>query len=650
QRLAELARDNGASLFMVLQAALAALLTRLGAGHDIPIGSPIAGRTDDAMEDLVGCFMNTLVLRTDTTGDPTFTQLLDRARETALKAYEHQDLPFERLVEVLDPTRSMGRNPLFQVMLALQNNTQPALALPGLTVAEQPVGGDSAKFDLSLAVAERHHGNDSSPGGLVGTLEYNADVFEPATAAALAGRLVRLLGQVAAEPDTPLARLEVLTEDERRQVLTAWNDTAADDPGTTVVAAFEAQAARTPDAVAVVTESTALTYAELDARTNRLARHLVGLGVAPDRPVALSLPRTAEMVVAQLAVLKSGAAYLPVDPALPADRVRLMLDDAAPVLLLTELAIAAGLPRTEVPTVALDDPEVDAALAALDDRPLADAERAAPLHGSRLAYLLFTSGSTGRPKGVMVEHRSLMNLLRSTRERFPLEAHDRLLAVTTWSFDISGLEVYLPLLSGAGLVVGAEGIALDPAALAASLDRDGITIMQATPALWQELVLHRPESVRGLRVLIGGEAVPPALADALAAGAAEVTNLYGPTETTIWSTAAALTGDGVVTLGRPIRNTRAYVLDDALRPVPPGVAGELYLAGAGLARGYLDRPGLTATRFLACPYEPGERMYRTGDLARWTPDGHLAYLGRADTQIKIRGFRVEPGEIEAALT
>ncbi|MFF4379835.1 amino acid adenylation domain-containing protein [Kitasatospora sp. NPDC001547] len=664
RRLAELARDNGASLFMVLQAALAALLTRLGAGHDIPIGSPIAGRTDDATEDLVGCFMNTLVLRTDTSANPTFTQLLDRARETALKAYEHQDIPFERLVEVLDPARSMGRNPLFQVMLALQNNDQPTLSLPGLTVTEEPVGGDSAKFDLSLAVAERRHEDDSAD-GLVGTLEYNADVFEPATAEALAARLVRLLDQVAHDPGLPLGRLDVLTAQERRQVLTDWNDTATedaaddgtahngtatDDPGTTVVTAFEAQAARTPDAVAVVTDSTALTYAELDARANRLARHLVGLGVAPDRPVALSLPRTAEMVVAQLAVLKSGAGYLPVDPALPADRIRLMLDDAAPVLLLTELAIAARLPRTDVPTVALDDPEVDAALAALDDRPLTDPDRAAPLHGSRLAYLLFTSGSTGRPKGVMVEHRSLMNLLRSVRERFPLEAHDRLLAVTTWSFDIAGLEVYLPLLSGAGLVVGAEGVALDPAALAGSLERDGITIMQATPALWHELVLHRPESVRGLRVLIGGEAVPPALADALAARAEEVTNLYGPTETTIWSTAAGLAGDGVVTLGRPIRNTRAYVLDDGLRPVPPGVTGELYLAGAGLARGYTGRPGLTATRFLACPFASGERMYRTGDLVRWTTDGQLVYLGRADTQVKIRGFRVEPGEIEAVLT
>ncbi|MFE4395327.1 non-ribosomal peptide synthetase [Streptomyces sp. CB02056] len=669
-RLAHLARDNGASLFMVLQAALAALLTRLGAGHDIPIGSPIAGRTDDATEDLVGCFMNTLVLRTDTTGDPAFTQLLDRARETALKAYEHQDIPFERLVEVLDPARSMGRNPLFQVMLALQNNTQPSLDLPGLTATEQPVGADGAKFDLSLAVTERRRQDDSasgSPGdsaddstgdsaaGLVGTLEYNADVFEPATAEALAARLVRLLDQVARDPRTPLSRLDVLTPEEHRQVLTEWNDTAADDASpagtaTTVVALFEAQAARTPEAVAVLTDTTALTYAELDARANRLARHLVDRGVVPDRPVALSLPRTAEMVVAQLAVLKSGAAYLPVDPALPADRVRLMLDDAAPVLLLTELAIAARLPRTGVPTVVLDDPEVDAALAALDGRPLTDAERAAPLHGSRLAYLLFTSGSTGRPKGVMVEHRSLLNLLVSTRERFPLEAHDRLLAVTTWSFDISGLEVYLPLLSGAGLVVGAEGVALDPAALAASLERDGITIMQATPALWQELVLHRPESVRGLRVLIGGEAVPPALADALAARADTVTNLYGPTETTIWSTAAGLAGDGVVTLGRPIRNTRAYVLDDGLRPVPPGVAGELYLVGAGLARGYAGRPGLTATRFLACPFAPGERMYRTGDLVRWTPDGRLLYLGRADTQVKIRGFRVEPGEIEAVLT
>ncbi|MEU7134378.1 amino acid adenylation domain-containing protein [Streptomyces sp. NPDC046261] len=653
--LAGFARSAGASLFMVLQAGLAALLSRLGAGEDVPIGSPIAGRTDDALDELVGCFMNTLVLRTDVSGDPTFRTLLSRTRETALAAFENQDVPFERLVEVLDPERSMGRNPLFQVMLVLQNNAEAALDLPGLRAAAHPVATDTAKFDLSLTVGE-HLSEDGDPAGIGGVLEYSADVFDASTARSLAARLARLLEQAAQDPDVPLGQLDVLHPSERRRILREWNDTARPAPDVaTVPQALRRRVARTPDAVAVVAGGAggageaALTYAELDARANRLARHLIALGAGPERLVALALPRSADMVVAMLAVLASGAAYLPVDPAHPAGRIRLVLDDAGPALLVTDSAVAATLPETAVPRLVLDDPEVARAVAGRSADALTDADRAAPLLERHPAYVLYTSGSTGRPKGVMIEHRSLTNFLLDMCERFPMRPDDRLLAVTTWSFDIAALEVYVPLLSGAGVVIGPDGIALDPAALADVVERDRVTVMQATPALWQELLDRDPDVVRGLRLLVGGEAVPAALAAALTARAEQVTNLYGPTETTIWSTAAGLTGQAPVTLGRPIRNTRAYVLDAGLRPVAPGVVGELYLAGAGLARGYVGRAGLTAARFVACPFGPGERMYRTGDLVRWTADGQLVFAGRADEQVKVRGFRVEPGEVEAAL-
>ncbi|MFE1499985.1 condensation domain-containing protein, partial [Streptomyces albidoflavus] len=431
--LVRLARESGASVFMVLQAGLAALLSRLGAGEDVPIGSPVAGRLDEALDELVGCFMNTLVLRTDVSGDPAFRELLDRARETSLSAYAHQDVPFERLVEVLDPVRSMGRNPLFQVMLSLQNNEHIDLRLPGLTVAPEPVGADTAKFDLSLTLMERQD-EDGTPGGLDGFLEFAFDVFDESTAASVAARLVRLLEKVADDPDLPVSAVEVLSAPERARILTEWSGTTGGNPATTVPALFEAQAARSPEAVAVTFGGTELSYGELNARANRLARQLIGLGAGPERLVALALPRTEEMVVGLLAVLKSGAAYLPVDPAHPAERIELVLGDARPALLVTDTAIADRLPDTGVPRLVLDGPGTAAALAAHDAADLDDAERAAPLHPAHTAYVLYTSGSTGRPKGVAVEHRNLMNFLLSMAERFPMDAGDRLLAVSTWSF------------------------------------------------------------------------------------------------------------------------------------------------------------------------------------------------------------------------
>ncbi|MFS8096831.1 amino acid adenylation domain-containing protein [Lentzea alba] len=628
EQIRSLARRHQVSVFMVLQAAFAATFTRLGAGTDIPIGTPVAGRTDEALDDLVGCFLNTLVLRTDTSGDPTFASLLARVRQTNLTAYAHADLPFERLVEILNPSRSLARHPLFQTMLVLQNTPPVSFDLPGLEVRREDDELGVAKFDLLCYFTENTSGID-------GRLEYAADLFDHSTAASLASRVVRLLAAAAADPDRPVGTLDVLEPAERSLVLREWNDTGREVPAGSVVSLFEEQVARTPDVVAVSCGDVVLTYDELNTRANQLAHHLIGLGAGPERYVALAMPRSADLVVALLGVLKSGAAYLPLDPDYPAERVDYMLDDASPLLTLREL-----------PPVAADtDPDVVAATGhSLGSNPGVVVADDSP------AYVIYTSGSTGRPKGVVIPRATLLNFLASMAETVPLAAHDRWIAVTTIAFDIAALEMFLPLLSGAAIVVADKDTVTDPAALVRLIADTGGTVLQATPSLWQALIAAEPEGVRGLRMLVGGEALPPALADSMRALSAGVTNMYGPTETTIWSTTHPLEGrPGAPAIGKPIWNTDVYVLDAALQPVPPGVPGELYIAGLGLARGYHRRPSLTAERFVANPFGPG-RMYRTGDLARWGADGELEYLGRVDFQVKVRGHRIELGEIEAVLT
>ncbi|MFE7115549.1 amino acid adenylation domain-containing protein, partial [Streptomyces sp. NPDC057654] len=631
--LAGLARETRASVFMVAQAALAALLSKLGAGDDIPVGTPIAGRMDDALDDLVGFFVNTLVLRADVSGNPTFRDLVGRVREAGLAAYEHQDVPFERLVEVLNPTRSMSRHPLFQTLLTWNNNDESqaraaADRTAGLTVAEHPTGSGFARFDLSFTLGEQH-GPDGRPAGLAGALNYSTDLYNRTTAEQIADRFVRVLAAVVAAPDVPVARLDVLAAAERRRVLVEWNDTACDVPQQSVAGLFEVQAARTPDATALVFEGAELSYAELNARANRVARYLVERGAGPERFVAVVLPRSVELVVSLLAVLKSGAAYVPVDPEFPQDRIDYVLEDARPVLTLTEADLQA-----------LD----------LGDRSPENV-RVPGRSPSHAAYAIYTSGSTGRPKGVVVPGSALVNFLSSMQLRFQLGAEERLLAVTTVGFDIAGLELYLPLLNGAGLVLASRDTVKDPAALTDLIKLSGTTVMQATPSLWHAVV-ETGTDLSGVRVLVGGEALSGDLAGALAGAGRSVTNLYGPTETTIWSTASEVEASGgAVSIGRPIANTQVYVLDAGLRPVAPGVAGELYIAGDGLARGYHRRPDLSAERFIADPYGPaGGRMYRTGDLVRWHVNGELEYIGRTDFQVKVRGFRIELGEIEAALT
>ncbi|MER8162842.1 amino acid adenylation domain-containing protein, partial [Streptomyces sp. NPDC094472] len=628
EKLTRIARERRASLFMVVQAALSTLLTRLGAGTDIPLGTPVAGRTDDALDDLVGFFVNTLVLRTDTSGDPTFTELIERVRARDLEAYAYQDLPFERLVEVVNPERSLSRHPLFQTMLTLNNTEQGAetavASLPGLTVANEPVAVGGAKVDLSFRLGERR--GDGGDGGVVleGALDFSTDMFDRATAERIAERFVRVLTELAEDPDRRIGEVELLSAAERDRVLVEWNGESRDVRGVSLPVLFAEQVARTPDAVAVVCDGRELSYAELDAWSNRVARWLAGQGVGAGRFVGVVLPRSVELVVALLGVVKAGGAYVPVDPEYPAERKAHILGDARPVLVIDE--------ATDL-----------AAADAYADDPVEEVREL-----SHPAYVIYTSGSTGRPKGVLVEHRSVGAYLERAREMYP-DASGAALLHSSVAFDLTVTALYTPLVSG-GRVVLAD---LDERV--AGLGQP--SFMKVTPS-HLGLLDALPEEVSPSGTLItGGEAlVGEALASwrAVHPGVA-VVNAYGPTEATVNCTdfriePGQVVAGGAVPIGRPFWNTRAYVLDAGLRPVPPGVAGELYIAGVVLARGYLGRADLTAERFTADPYGPvGARMYRTGDVARWNADGQLVYVGRVDDQVKVRGFRIELGEIQAVL-
>ncbi|MEV7279382.1 amino acid adenylation domain-containing protein [Streptomyces sp. NPDC093111] len=655
-RLTALAREHGASVFMVLHAVLAGLLRRLGAGTDVLVGSPVAGRADSGLDELVGCFVNTVVVRTDVSGDPGLGELVDRVRPHVLAALEHQDVPFDRVVDAVAPARSAARHPLFQVMLSLQNNTTGTLDLPGLRVeAADHDRHRTIPFDLLFDLTE-------SRGGLDGTLVHALDLFGPATAERIARHFTTFLADAVSRPALPVRRLDLLSPAERHTLLTEWagpDAGAADLPAGPVPDRFREQAARTPGAPAVLHGARRITYGELDARVELLAGRLRGRGAGPERLVAVAMDRTPDLLVALLAVHRTGAGYLPVDPHHPRDRVASVLSEAAPLLVLTDPATRDALGTDAWLTV--DDPRFGTAEPATEEPGQGQesgagagaglgSESAIPADDT--AYVLYTSGSTGRPKGVTVTHRNLAHLLAAMRLRLPLGPADRLLAVTTVAFDIAHLELLLPLLDGAAVVLASPDEVRDPQALGRLVARHKVTAVQATPSLWSGLVAEVPDAVRGLRVLVGGEVLPPALADRLVSLAAEVTHVYGPTETTIWSLAAPIGPDDTERppLGSPLGDTRGYVLDEVLRPVPVGVPGELYIGGAGVARGYLGRPGLTAERFVADPYgPPGARLYRTGDLVRRTAEGELAFLGRTDAQVKLRGFRIEPREIEAVL-
>ncbi|MFC5184123.1 non-ribosomal peptide synthetase [Actinomadura harenae] len=665
-RLVQVARSNGVTLFMIAQAALAMLLARLGAGTDIPIGTAIAGRGDAATEDLAGYFVNTLVLRTDVGGDPSFTDLLARVRDTDLAAYAHQDLPFERLVEALNPARSLARHPLFQVTLAVVPFAPDDWSLPGLRTEPVPAQAPSAKFDLSVTLEERLR--DGVPAGLGGAIQYATDLFDEATAADLADRLARVLGQVAADPGVRVGELEILSPEQRRTLLVDWNDTGTPLPEETLVDAFDRRVAAAPGDLAVLDEDTGLTYAELDAHANRLARELIARGTGPESVVAVLLERSVLLPGVLLGVMKSGAAYLPIDPEYPADRVRDLLSDAAPqavvcarntehLLSRDHPALHASVPEPDVSVLVLDDPATAAALAGRPAAPVTDADRARPLRPAHPAYLMYTSGSTGRPKGTVLTHRAVLNKLATQRDDYGITREDTALHKTSVGFDVSVWELFLPLTSGAATVIARPGGQRDPRHLAELIERTGVTIAEFVPSLLAAFLREDGAAgrARGLRhVLSGGEALSAGLVaefhDLLDA---PLHNCYGPTEAAIGVTGRPCppgAGPGPVPIGRPVHNTRVYVLDEFLRPLPPGSVGELYVSGAQLARGYAGRAALTAERFVACPFGTfGERMYRTGDLARWTRDGELVHAGRADEQVKLRGIRIEPGEVEAVL-
>ncbi|MEU8925309.1 amino acid adenylation domain-containing protein [Kitasatospora sp. NPDC048545] len=662
--LAKLARESRTTPFMVLQAAIALLLTRLGAGTDLPIGTPVAGRTDDALGDLVGFFVNSLVLRTDTSGDPTFTELLARVRQTDLAAFAHQDLPFDRLVEAVNPARSLARHPLYQVQLSFDNNRQdvaaarPERAGPGVSSTRRAVAVEAAKFDLVFSFDE--HDAGAAPAGLAGAVGYSADLFDESTARGLSERLLRVLTAVVAEPSLRVGQVDVLGPDDRHRVVEGWNATRTPRPWRPLPELFEAQTARTPLRPAVVHGERTLSYAELNAAANRLARELVARGIGPEDRVAVALPRSTDLVTAVVAVIKAGAVYVPVDPAYPAERLAYMLDDAAPAVLLSTRPTAAALPAGPAPLLLLDDPATAAAVAARSAVDLRADERPAPLLPDQPLYVIYTSGSTGRPKPVHMRAEGIANLV-GWQDPLLTGAPGTVTAqYAPISFDGSVQEICTALLHGKTLAECPEETRRDPEQLVAWLDRHRVAelfapnlVVEAVCRTALELGLELPHLTD---VVQSGEALVPndAVRAFFARPGRNLHNQYGPSETHVmtgwvlpddpsdWAAAPAI--------GGPIANARAYVLDQALRPVAPGVTGELHLAGTGLARGYLGRPGATAERFVACPFgAPGERMYRTGDLVRWNADGRLEYAGRADQQVKIRGFRVEPGEIEATL-
>lgn len=624
-KLRALGQRADATLFMTLLAAFKVLLFRYTGQEDLIVGTPVAGRTRTEIERLIGLFVNTLVLRTDMADNPSFLQILTRIKSISLDAFAHQDVPFEHLVDVLQPERDAARSPVFQVMFAYEK----------VRTVVREIDNSTAKFDLTLYFWE---GADQ----LTGRFEYSTDLFESATIQRMAGHLLTLLEAITSNPDQRIADLPLLLEAEK-QLLNKWNETEQDYPRESCLhQLFEKQAEQTPDKVAVVFENEQLTYRQLNQRANQLAHYLRALGVSTETPVGLSMARSAEMVVALLGILKAGGTYIPMDPLFPQHRLDYMLEASETRILLTR-GNASAQP-TSIQIVDMDGDRSVISQYSSENLP----NNTQP---DNLAYIIFTSGSTGNPKGVQIPHRAVVNFLTSMRRTPGLTADDRLLSVTTLSFDISVLEIFLPLTTGACVTVVPGESVYDGAALIRQLQTGKITVMQATPATWQMLISAGWQGDKKLKVLCGGESMSQDLAEWLTEHTGSVWNMYGPTETTVWSTLSEITPDTkMVTIGHPIANTQIYILDQNLSPVPIGVTGELFIAGDGVGRGYRNQPELSDERFLPDPFRKnGSRMYKTSDQARFLPDGKIDFTGRTDFQVKIRGFRIELGEIETLL-
>ncbi|MBL8103446.1 MAG: amino acid adenylation domain-containing protein, partial [Anaerolineales bacterium] len=652
--LKSLAQENGSTLFMTLLAAFQTLLHRYSNQEDFVVGSVTAGRSHSELADLIGYFINPIALRADFSGAPTFQEILQRVRQTTLGAFEHQDYPPALLSKRLGLQRDSSRPPLFETMFILQKAQEAevqalspfALGIDGarmqmndLVIESIALKGEPAQFDLTMMMAE-------TDDGLAAALQYNTDLFDSVTIQRMLEHFHTLLRDIVSDPLKPISSYSLLSESEREKILVQWNETQTDYPRELCIHdLFQEQVKRTPNAVAVQFEDQNLIYKELDKRADELSRILIGQGVKPGILVGIYVKRSLDMLVALLGVLKAGGAYLPLDPSFPPERLAFMLADSGASFILTQTSLQTDMPEHKAQVICLD---------ALEQVP-SQRRKKKEVKPSDLAYVIYTSGSTGKPKGVQIHHQAVVNFLCSMRQSLNLNEEDALLAVTTLSFDIAVLELLLPLTVGARVMIASSEVVADGTLLADTLTRSNATVMQATPASWRSLLEAGWKGKADLKILCGGEALVSDLAERLLERGTELWNLYGPTETTIWSTLYRVTSKEVhgvsntIPIGRPIANTQIYILDSELQPIPVGVIGDLYIGGDGVSRGYLNRPELTAERFIPNPFDVSSTIYKTGDIARYLPDGNIEFFGRSDQQVKVRGFRIETGEIEVRL-
>ncbi len=634
--LKALSQREGVTLFMTLFASFQVMLARYSGQEDIVVGTPIAGRGRSELEPLIGDFVNMLAMRTDLSGSPSFRELLQRVKKVALDAFDNQDLPFENLVEELEHGRDMSRAPVFQTIFILENAPPAPPAMQNLKVEILDFDTPTAKSDLILILAQ-------DAAGLKVKLEYRTDLFSKTTIYRFLAQYRTLLESIVADPAQPMTKLAIWAPEEQKQ-LAAWNQTAHEKLDRCLHHLFEEQVVRTPSAIAIEFQDRKLTYREFNERANQLAHCLISLGVKPDSRVGVCVHRSPEMLIALLGIMKAGGAYVPIDPAYPRDRMEFMLQDGGAEVLVTEASLLETVATHGAKTFCFDRDAAELAKQSTENP-----QR--KVTAANLCYVIFTSGSAGRPKGVQLEHRNVANFVGYVKRTLQVGQDDAYLGVASMSFDASVLDFYLPLSVGAKFVIVDADATRDPSALAQAMSRTGVTVMHATPSTWRSLVDSGWKGNSSFKLLSGGEALSWDLAKELLPRCAALWNLYGPTETAVYSAVHKVNAsDGTVLVGRPIDNTKIYILDILQQHTPIGVPGEICIAGAGVARGYLDRPELTAERFVCDPFVGGDaRMYRTGDLGRFRPDGIIQCLGRLDHQVKLRGFRIELGEIESVL-